>query len=371
MAQTKSITQAHLQRVLVVGLSISALLLLSALVLAFRTTRQIDRNAGLFARQQSIAKAAINNIERHRTELNTRWLELARRRDVATREEILGQLAETRAEMGNALDSLYNQAERLRQNIHKEGRGLLQWTIWLFAVCVILSLVCAIWVVNASTGLFHKLEQQSGELASMQYQLLETQEAAMRRFSHELHDELGQALTAVKANLSALGTNGNRERVDDCMALIDQAIHDVRELSQLLRPTILDDFGLDAALRSLAESFSQRTGIEAKYTSEIGSRRFPDETETNLYRIAQEALTNVARHAEATSVNLDLHARAEDAMLTIRDNGRGFELAGRQMRAGLGLAGMRMRARGCGGSFNMDAAHGKGVKIEVKCPIAQ
>jgi signal transduction histidine kinase len=205
----------------------------------------------------------------------------------------------------------------------------------------------------------------------MQYQLLETQEAAMRRFSHELHDELGQALTAVKANLSALRSNGNRARVDDCMALVDQAIHDVRELSQLLRPTILDDFGLDAALRSLAESFSQRTGIEAKYNSEIGNRRLPDETETNLYRIAQEALTNVARHAEATSVSLDLHARAEDALLTIWDNGRGFELSGRQMRPGLGLAGMRMRARGCGGSFRMDTAEGKGVKIEVKCPIAQ
>ncbi|MGH9640359.1 MAG: sensor histidine kinase, partial [Bryobacteraceae bacterium] len=171
--------------------------------------------------------------------------------------------------------------------------------------------------------------------------------------------------------LSALRMNGSRERVDDCMALIDQAIHDVRELSQLLRPTILDDFGLDAALRSLAEGFSQRTGIDAKYTSEIGSRRLPDETETNLYRIAQEALTNVARHAEATSVNLDLHARAEDAKLTIRDNGRGFDIAERRRPGGLGLAGMQLRARGCGGSFAMDAAKGRGVKIEVKCPIAQ
>lgn len=371
MAQTKSTTRTHLQRVLVVGLSVSALLLLSALVLAFRTMRQMDNNALFFARQQAIAKSAINNIETHRTELNARWLRLSRRKDVATREEILAQLAQNRTEMGTVLDSLYNQAERLRQSIHKEGRGLLRWTIWLFAACVVLSLVCAIWVVNASTGLFRRLEQQSGELASMQYQLLETQEAAMRRFSHELHDELGQALTAVKANLSALRSNGDRARVDDCMALVDQAIQDVRELSQLLRPTILDDFGLDVALRSLAESFSQRTGIEAKYTSEIGNRRLPDETETNLYRIAQEALTNVARHAEATSVVLVLHARNDDALLSIRDNGRGFEPSAGRHPAGLGLTGMRMRARGCGGTFDMDTGKGKGVKIEVKCPIAQ
>ncbi|MGH8164965.1 MAG: sensor histidine kinase, partial [Rhodanobacteraceae bacterium] len=251
MAQTKSITQAYLQRVLIVGLSISALLLLSALVIAFRTMRQIDRNAGFFARQQAIAKSAVNNIEHLRSELNARWLRLSQRKDVATREEILAQLAANRTEMGSVLNSVYKQAERMRESIHKEGRGLLRWTVWLFAACVLLSLICAIWVVNASTGLFHKLEQQSGDLASMQYQLLETQEAAMRRFSHELHDELGQALTAVKANLSALRTDGERARVDDCMLLVDQAIQDVRELSQLLRPTILDDFGLDAALRSL------------------------------------------------------------------------------------------------------------------------
>jgi signal transduction histidine kinase len=371
VAQKKSITRAHLQRVSLVGLSVSAVLLLSAVLLAFRTMRQIDRNAGIYAQQQSLAKAAINNIERQRTELNARWLRLSRRKDIVTREEILAQLAENRAEMSSALDSAYGQAERLRQSIHQEGRGLLRWTIWLFAACVALSLICAIWVVNASAGLFRRLEQQSGELANMQYQLLETQEAVMRRFSHELHDELGQALTAVKANLSALRTSGDSTRVEDCMLLVNQAIGDVRELSQLLRPTILDDFGLDAALRSLAESFSQRTGIEVKYTSEIGSRRLPDETETNLYRIAQESLTNVARHAQATSVTLDLRARADDVMLTIRDNGHGFDLAERRLPGGLGLAGMRMRAHGCGGSLAVDTAKGKGVKIEVKCPIAQ
>jgi signal transduction histidine kinase len=219
--------------------------------------------------------------------------------------------------------------------------------------------------------LFRMLEQQAGELTSLQYQFLETQENVARRFSHELHDELGQSLTAVKANLSALREGVvERHRLEDCSRLVDQALKDVREMSQLLRPTILDDFGLDAALRSLAENFSQRIGIEVNYRSDIAGRRLRDQTETHLFRIAQEALTNVARHAEATSVNIELLSPGHEVVLTISDNGRGFEMRQRRSAPGLGLAGMQTRAHGCGGRLALHASDGKGVKIEVTCPIA-
>jgi signal transduction histidine kinase len=208
-------------------------------------------------------------------------------------------------------------------------------------------------------------------LTKMQYQFLETQENVARRFSHELHDELGQALTAVKANLSALRRSPDEARVDDCMHLVDQAIKDVREMSQLLRPTILDDFGLDAALRSLTDSFSQRTGIEVSYRSDIGARRLRDEAETSLFRIAQEALTNVARHAQATSVSIDLLSSGSDVVLSIRDNGQGFAMTERRVTAGLGLAGMETRARGCGGQLRLETAAGKGLMIEVTCPTGR
>ena len=99
--------------------------------------------------------------------------------------------------------------------------------------------------------------------------MLESQETAARRFSHELHDELGQSLTAIKANVTALdpATPPDPARLEDCRRLIDEAIQNVRELSHLLRPTILDDFGLDAGIRWLAERFGQRTGIEVDYKS--------------------------------------------------------------------------------------------------------
>jgi signal transduction histidine kinase len=369
--KANSITQAHLQRLLLLALCLSAMLLLSALLVALRTVHQIERNTQTFADRQSLAKDAIDGIEKQQADLNARWLQLARKKDLVRREEILDQLAESRQQMSNALESAYAQTELLRESIYQASHGLLRWTVWLFAVCVGLSLISATWAVRTSAGLFRRLEQQAGELTSLQYQFLETQENVARRFSHELHDELGQSLTAVKANLSALREGvAERDRLEDCSRLVDQAIKDVREMSQLLRPTILDDFGLDAALRSLAESFSQRTGIQVNYQSDIAERRLRDQTETHLFRIAQEALTNVARHAEATSVNIELLSRDDELVLTIWDNGRGFEPKQRQSALGLGLAGMETRARGCGGRLALHASDGKGVKIEVTCPTA-
>ncbi len=369
MPQSNSITRAHLQRLLLLGLCLSALLLLSALLVALRTIHQIDRNTQTFTERQALAKGAIDDIEKQQAQLNSRWLQLARKKDLVRREEILDQLTQNRQQMSSALESAYEQAELLRESIYQEGHGLLRWTVWLFAACVLLSLLCATWVVQASTGLFRKLEQQAAELTKMQYQFLETQENVARRFSHELHDELGQALTAVKANLSALRNFVSDEaRIDDCSRLVDQAIKDVREMSQLLRPTILDDFGLDAALKSLTDNFSQRTGIHVEYRSDMNGRRLRDETETHLFRIAQEALTNVARHSQATSVSVELLSHGDDVALTIRDNGRGFEITERRPASGLGLAGIETRARGCGGKLTMETGTGKGLKIEVTCP---
>ena len=367
MPQTELVTRAHLQRLLLIGFCASALLLLSALLVALRTVHQIDQNAQLFANRQALAKAAIDDIERQETDLNAQWLELAQENDVVDRDVLLQQIHDARAKMSSALETAYGQAELLRESIYQEGHGLLRWTVWLFAGCVGLSLLCALWAVRASAALFGRLEQQSAELIQMQYQFLETQEETARRFSHELHDELGQTLTAMKANLSAMRGGSQTERLDDCMRLVDQAIHDVREMSQLLRPTILDDFGLDAALRSLTDSFSQRTGIQVKYQSNVDGRRLNDDTETNLFRIAQEALTNVARHSQATLVNVDLEESAGAVTLKISDNGKGFD-SGQRNNPGLGLAGMQTRARGCGGTLRIENEPGKGLRVEVSCP---
>jgi len=367
--------RAQWHRLVVAGVLFSAVLLLSAVFVAWRTVKQIDLRATQFSERETAAKRAIEIIEEKQHELNGRWLRLAQRKDYVRREEILDQLAQSRQQMATSLEAAYEQGELLRESVYEEGHSLLRWTMWTFAGCVALWLICAVWAVNASTGLFRRLEQQAAALTRLQFQFLETQENTARRFSHELHDELGQALTAVKANLSALRTQTEPARVDDCMKLVDQAINDVREMSQLLRPTMLDDFGLDAALRSLTERFSQRTGIVIHYQSSLAGQRLSDGAETSLFRIAQEALTNVARHAEASEVNFDLARQEGSVILRIRDNGKGMETATRKARkqslnsGGLGIAGMETRAQACGGRLSVESAPGQGMKIEVTCPI--
>lgn len=368
MQQTDVINRHDFQRFLSLGLGISALLLFSAVLVAWRSAYHIDRDTRTFADEQTLTKSAIDDIERQQANLNNRWLQLARKKDVVRREEILDQLAQSRQQMSSALESAYSRTELLRESLYQHSHGLLRWTVWLFALCVGLSLFCAFWAARASAGLFSQLQRQASELSRLQYQFLETQEETARRFSHELHDELGQVLTAVKANLSALRDCSDEARVNDCMVLVDRAVKDVREMSQLLRPTILDDFGLDPALRTLTESFWQRTGIKTQFESNIEGQRFRDIIETNFYRIVQEALTNIARHSEATAVTVTLLARKEQLQLTVQDNGRGLDIARKRPGSGLGLAGMETRARGLSGTLRMESAEGKGLTIEVTCP---
>jgi signal transduction histidine kinase len=355
-------SRKQVQRTLIAGLCLFSLLLLTALMFAWRTVHHIYDHTQEFAARQTLAKESIVKIEQQQAQLNNRWLTLARKKDAFSRDEILAQTEQNRQDMTQALEGAYEQAEFLRESIYQEGHGLLRWTVWLFGACVLLSIACATWAVQASTQLFRRLE-------TLQYQFLETQENTARRFSHELHDELGQALAAVKANLSALRDSADQARVDDCMSLVDQAIQDVREMSHLLRPTILDDFGLDAALRVLTQGFAKRTGLNMDYQSELANR-LPDQTETNLYRIAQEALTNVARHSQATEVALSIVRRNQNVVMEIRDNGKGIDLTGKRASAGLGLVGIETRARGCGGSVKIDSTQGKGLRVEVTCPIA-
>jgi len=362
MLNSNSISRNNVQRALIAGLCMFSLLLLSALAVGWRTVHHINDQTQEFAARQILAKQAIDRIEQQQSELNNRWLSVARKKDAISRDEILAQSEQNREDMGSALEGAYEQAEFLRESIYQEGHGLLRWTVWLFGACVVLSIGCASWAVRASTQLFKRLE-------TLQYQFLETQENTARRFSHELHDELGQALAAVKANLFAI--QADEERVNDCMGLVDRAIQDVREMSQLLRPTILDDFGLDAALRVLTESFAKRTRLDMKYESDLASHRLPDQTETNLYRIAQEALTNIARHSQATAVEISMTKQSRQVTLAIRDNGKGIDLVDKRKGRGLGLAGMETRARGCGGTVSIDSTPGKGLRVEVTCPIGR
>ncbi len=241
----------------------------------------------------------------------------------------------------------------------------------LLGGCLIVAFACAFLVLQTATRLYRTMTEQSEELSRVSWQLLDNKEMMARRLSHEIHDELGQVLTALKTNFTR---HANSSCVDpawmqDCSELLRDSIRSAHEISQLLRPTILDDFGLDSALNWLCERFGDRSGgIEVEYTSSIKTR-LPQETETHLFRIAQEALTNVARHSAASMVQVNMAEDSGCVHLSIRDNGKGLPPR-EQLRTGsLGLTGMRARARSAKGELTIHSGPGEGVRIEVWVPL--
>lgn len=254
-------------------------------------------------------------------------------------------------------------------SIEAESKELAKESSWLLGASFGLALICAALTILYIRWSIHQMQWQAAELNKVSWHMLQSQEAAARRFSHELHDELGQSLAAVKANLLALDSKQIEDRKQDCLLLVDEAIANVRELSQLLRPVILDDFGLEAGLRWLTEKFAQRTGLELEFDSNMPGR-LPDETETHLFRIAQEALTNIARHSGASRVALSLSAEREKVWLRIEDNGRGLDAAAAKT-SSVGLTGMRARASQAGGELTVTSKSSGGVRIEAWVPTLE
>lgn len=285
----------------------------------------------------------------------------------------VGELFDHADDMVSRVDELIRRSsDRLTeadQEIQSQSDKLRRNSAFLLGASLILAVACAGTTILFVRRSIERMRWQSSELDRVSWHMLQGQEEAARRFSHELHDELGQSLAAVRSNLTR-GRNSDLEMLrGDCLHLVDQSIANVRELSQLLRPVILDDFGLAAGLQWLAESFSQRTHLEVDFKAE-GIGRYSDETETHLFRIAQEAFTNIARHSEAQAVVVRLRSDGESIVLSIEDNGRGLPpKRPEEVRPpSLGMTGMRARARQCGGDIEISLVDPHGLRLVVTVP---
>lgn len=206
--------------------------------------------------------------------------------------------------------------------------------------------------------------------------VIEAQEAERRRISRELHDQVGQILTAVKMNLHSLREKCTSREVlasiQDNMEVIDEAVDQVRHLSVDLRPLLLDDFGLAVALRWYLDRQAKGCGIATEFRTNSLSEddRFSSELETACFRIVQEAVTNVIRHARASSIRVTIDRTGSDLILLISDDGIGFDL--RLLRNGaatLGLRGMEERVQALGGLITIDSAPSLGTEICARFPI--
>jgi two-component system sensor histidine kinase UhpB len=216
------------------------------------------------------------------------------------------------------------------------------------------------------------LERSRAQNRYLAQQTIAIQEDERRALAHELHDELGQSITAVKAVAASLGQAGAAPSVSQGAATIAQIANQmygvVRGMLRRLRPVLLDEFGLVRALENLVDGWNERHADVFCRLSAVGTLDdLDDDVNIGLYRVVQECLTNVAKHAAATEVAVNLERAGERVRLTVRDNGKGF--APETAPPSLGLLGMRERVEALQGTFGVEAAPGHGVAIVVDLPV--
>jgi signal transduction histidine kinase len=228
--------------------------------------------------------------------------------------------------------------------------------------------------------LFEAVNQQGEQLRALANRLTEVQEAERKQLARELHDHLGQALTAISINLTAIKNElpaeclGRiRERLAEASLLTDQTLEQIRELSLNLRPPMLDDLGLVPTLRWYVKQYAKRLNINTKFETQGLDERLAPELETTLFRVVQEALTNVARHAQASLVRLRLQHQESTVLAFIEDDGQGFDVVkvvnGKAEINGTGLLGMRERVTLLGGRFNIQSRPGHGTQLFIEIPV--
>ena len=233
-------------------------------------------------------------------------------------------------------------------------------------------------VALANVGLFETVRRHELELRELSERQVQLREETLRAVSRELHDGVGQALAAIKVDLASIEHTSDgdagalRERVREVQTQVTELIQEVRRMSQLLRPSMLDDLGLVPSLRMLVESVSTRAGIPITLRTPPTERRLPPAIEVLLFRVTQEALTNMVKHAHAHSGHVDLSLNPTHAMLTIADDGVGFD--SERMRRnptpnGVGLLGMRERVAYHHGWIDIRSRPRQGVRITLSIPI--
>jgi two-component system sensor histidine kinase UhpB len=220
------------------------------------------------------------------------------------------------------------------------------------------------------------LRQAAQDLHALTRKLVQAEEGERRRIARELHDSVGQALSALNINLDIIHRGAQalpealRRRLEDASVLVDRTLQSIEAVMAELRPPLLDEYGLAAALGWHVEEFIERTGIQVRLTDAAGdaARDLRIDLGVALFRIAQEALNNVLKHARASAVRIELALAGSQITLTVHDDGRGFDPAGLP-RGRLGMTTMRERAEAAGGQLQVESAPGKGARISATVPL--
>jgi signal transduction histidine kinase len=293
------------------------------------------------------------------------WIFLARK--VLPRREAVVGLAREVARL-NA-----ETVERERQRLQNSQQVLHRFLIQMTGVALIIGILVALLTTHRVASQRRQIEQTQNNLRRLSQRLVQAQELERRRLSRELHDEVGQMMTALGIELGNLETlrhddsNSFQTRMEDAKRLNADAMRALRDLAMGLRPSMLDDLGLEAALEWQGREFSRHTGVPATVKVHGALDDLNDEQRTCIYRVVQEALTNCARHANAKEVNVSLRTEGECIEVIIQDNGNGFHPSVSKPR-GLGLLGIQERVQAIDGKLRISSEPKRGTVIEVRIP---
>jgi signal transduction histidine kinase len=299
--------------------------------------------------------------------------------------ETLGDVSASKIQIAMLLNSLETAEERLlaervnRWNVLYE-RNLITLTI-LFTASIFLLVFNFRLLLNelATRREREYLDRQNlGSYRALSARILELQDIERRRIARELHDSVGQFLTGMKLNLGQLRRRGASESLEnpallnDTLDLADRAITEVRTISHLLHPPLLDELGFESAARWYVEGFAKRSGIQVVIEIAEIVERLPKEIELALFRVLQEALTNVHRHARAENVIVDVKCSDKEVVLVVQDDGRGIPPDTLQafndgLAGGIGLAGMRERLAELSGSLEVHSEK-SGTMVRATLP---
>ena len=229
-----------------------------------------------------------------------------------------------------------------------------------------------------ATQLLKQSKNMQEQLRLLSRRIMSVQEEEKRRISRDLHDVVAQMLSGINLRLASLKTDltanskGLSRKIQSTQRMVAKSVDEVHRFARELRPAVLDDLGLLAALHSLVNKYSKQTGIRVHLTVFAGVKDVGNDESTVLYRVAQEALTNVSRHAQAKRVDMSIREHDDTVRMIIKDNGRSFDvqkvLHSRRSKR-LGLLGMRERVEMVGGTFVVESAPGKGTTIQADIPI--
>lgn len=274
----------------------------------------------------------------------------------------------------------YSVSEKAFEYAEHPERGVTYWDWSLVPVKdtegMVAGVVLSLINVTERRRAMDELKKSQEMLRNLSAHVDAVREEERMSIAREIHDELGQVLTAMKMDMSWLKNRlpddrpGLRKKAEEILSLIDDTIQTVKRISSELRPGVLDDLGLPAAIEWATREFERRTGIRCEFSSEPDTLSLDRNRATTIFRVLQESLTNVARHSQATDVKVSLMERDGEVVLSVKDNGRGISMTEVSDPAAFGLIGMRERVHFMGGRFSIEGAFGMGTAVVISIPKA-